>query len=224
MNMNMKFLLAPALALIAGTGLWAQAAAPAATKVALINMQQAIQSTKDGQAAGAELDKKYGPKQQEFQKRGADIQAKTDQLKKTQNTISDEARATLEAEITRLKTNLQRDIDDATADSQQDVEKVQQEIGSKIYQLVNKYAQDNQIMLVFDVSSQPNNLVCCGSAPEITKDLIALYDKTSAAGGTAASPAAPASRPAGTSSTPPASRPGTTPAPPRPTGTTTPGK
>ena len=109
MNMKMKFLVAPALALISSAGLWAQAA----TKVALINMQTAIANTKEGQAQIAELDKKYGPKQQEFQKRGADIQAKQDQLKKTQTTISDAAKAALEADITRLKTNLQRDQTDA---------------------------------------------------------------------------------------------------------------
>jgi outer membrane protein len=215
MNMKMKFLLAPALTLMAGTGLWAQA-----TKVALVNIQQAIQATKDGQAQIAELEKKYGPKQQEFQKRGADIQTKMDQLKKTQNTISEEAKAALEAEITRLKTNLQRDTDDATTDSQEDEQKMLQDIGGKIYQVVTKYAQDNQIMLVFDLSSQPNNLVCCGSAPDITKDVIALYDKTSST--SAAAPAAAPKPPANT-----VARPATSPStgtPAKPTGTTAPPK
>jgi outer membrane protein len=207
--MKMKFLLAPALALISGSGLWAQA-----TKVALVNMQQAIANTKDGQAQIAELEKKYGPKQQELQKRAADIQDKTDKLKKTQNTISDEARANAEAEITRLKTNLQRDTDDASSDSEQDEQKMLQDIGGKVVQAVTKYAQDNQIMLVFDVSSQPNNLICCASAPDITKEVIALYDKTNSGGAAAATPP-PASKPA----TPPPARPAAgTPARPAPAG------
>ena len=42
MNMKMKFLLAPAMALISSAALWGQA-----TKVALINMQQAIGQTQD---------------------------------------------------------------------------------------------------------------------------------------------------------------------------------
>jgi len=210
MNMKMKFLLAPALALISSAGLWAQAA----TKVALINMQSAIANTKDGQAQFAELDKKYGPKQAEFQKRGADIQAKQDQLKKTQNTISEAAKAALEADITRLKTSLQRDQTDAQTDSEEDEQRILQNIGPKIVEAVTKYSQDNQIMLVFDVSSQPNNLICCGSAPDITKEVIALYDKTSAAGGA----------PAGTAATKPAAPPATKPAattPVKPAATTT---
>ena len=205
MNMKLKFLLAPALVLISGAGLWGQAAAPApATKLALINMQDAIATTKEGKARIAELTDKYAPKQQEFQKRGADIQTKTDQLKKTQNTLSDEAKAAAEAEITRLKTSLQRDTDDATTDSEADQQKMLQDIGPKLVAAVTKYSQDNQIMIVFDISSQPNNLVCCASAPDITREVIALYDKMNPVAGGAAAPAA-AVKPA----TPPASRPAT---------------
>ncbi len=189
MNMKMKLLLVPALALISGAGLWAQA-----TKVALINMQQAIANTQEGKTQIAELEKKYTPKQQEFQKRASDIQAKEDSFKKMQNTLSDEAKAQQAADITKLKTNLQRDGDDAEADSQADEQKMLQDIGGKIVAAVTKYAQDNQIMLVFDVSSQPNNLICCASAPDITKEVIALYDKTNS-GGSAAAPSTPAAKP-----------------------------
>jgi len=215
MNMKIKFLLAPALVLISGSGLWGQAAAPAsgpATKIALINMQEAIANTKEGQAQIAELEKKYGPKQQEFQKRGADIQTKQDQLKKTQNTLSDEAKNNAEAEITRLKTSLQRDTDDASADSEADQQKMLADIGPKLVNAVTKYSQDNQIMIVFDLSSQPNNLVCCASAPDITREVIALYDKMNPVGGAAAAPTA--AKPAPPAATRPAAS-----APAKPTGT-----
>jgi Skp family chaperone for outer membrane proteins len=225
MNMKLKFLLAPALVLISGAALWGQAAGAdvgplaghatgPATKIALINMQEAIATTKEGQAQVAELSKKYGPKQQEFQKRGADIQAKQDQLKKTQNTLSEEALASAKAEITRLQTALQRDTDDASADSEADSQKMLQELGPKLVNAVTRYSQDNQIMIVFDLSSQPNNLVCCASAPDITREVIALYDKMNPVGGAAAAPPA-ASKPAGTvpkaTAPPPAKPAGTAP-------------
>ena len=82
-------------------------------KLAVIDMQAAIANTKEGQAHIAELQKKYGPKEQELQKLSQEIQAKQDQLKKTQNTISEEARADMEAQIKKLQTTLQRDADDA---------------------------------------------------------------------------------------------------------------
>ncbi len=208
MNMRIKFLMAGALALMPVTGLWAQA-----TKVAVIDMQRAIAESKEGKEQIAELDKKYTPKQAEFQRRSQEIQTKTEQLKKTANTISDDAKATQDAEITRLKTALQRDIDDASADSEADQSKLGQTVGGKIYQVVQKYAADNGFMIVFDLSSQPNNLICCASAPDITAAVIALFDKTNTGSAPAASaPAATTPKPAATAPRPPvttAPRPGT---------------
>jgi outer membrane protein len=183
MKMNMKFLAAAALTLVSSAGLRAQA-----TKIAVIDMQAAITNTKEGQAQIAELQKKYGPKEQDLQKRGQEIQSKQDQLKKTQNTISDAARADLENEIKKLTTSLQRDGDDAQADSEADQQAMLQTIGGKLVQVITKYAQDHQIQIVFDLSSSPNNLVCCSSANDITRDVIALYDTTNPATGAAAAP------------------------------------
>jgi len=205
--MKMRFLLAPALTLILSAGLFGQATPGQATKMAVIDMQRVIAETKEGQAQIAELEKKYGPKQQEFQKRAADIQAKEDQLKKTQNTISEAAKASLEAEITRMKTSLQRDTTDAQTDSQEDEQKMLGDIGGKVVEVVKKYSMDNQIMIVFDLSSQPNNLVCCASAPDITRDVIAAYDKANTGIGSAAAPTKPAASVAPKPAPPPASAP-----------------
>jgi outer membrane protein len=216
--MKMKFLATAALVLISGTSVWAQA-----TKIAVIDMQQAIANTNDGKAQIAELQKKYTPKEQEFQRRSQEIQSKQDQLKKTANTISDEARATLDADIKRLSTSLQRDSDDAQQDSEQDQQKMLQDVGGKIMQVITKYASENQIMIVFDLSSQPNNLVCCSSAPDITREVIAAYDKVNVPGAAASTPASkPASAPARPPTTPTTSvpRPPAT-SPNRPSGSTT---
>ncbi len=201
MKRTMKFLLVPALALCSGAGLWGQA-----TKVALINMQQAIAQTKEGQAQIAELQKKYGPREQDFQKRSADLQAKQDQLKKTQATLSDQAKANLEAEINKLQTSLQRDTQDTQQDYDDDQQRLIQGIYGKLVQATTKVAQANQIMLVFDVSSQPNNLVCCGSAMDITKQVVDEYDKANPSAGAPAASAPAATTPP---AAPPAARPQT---------------
>ena len=199
MKRTMKFLLVPALALFSGAGLWGQA-----TKVALINMQEAVAQTSEGKAQIAALDKKYGPRQQEFQKRAQELQTKQDQLKKTQATLSDEAKANLESEINRLQTSLQRDQQDAQTDYQEDSDRMVQGIYTKLVQATTKVAQENQIMLVFDVSSQPNNLVCCGSAMDITKQVVEEYDKANPSTGASTTTAAPAP---GTTSAPPKATP-----------------
>src|SRR6185312_14707656 len=121
-----------------------------------------------------------------------------------QATLSDEAKANLESEINRLQTSLQRDQQDAQTDYQEDSDRMVQGIYTKLVQATTKVAQENQIMLVFDVSSQPNNLVCCGSAMDITKQVVEEYDKANPSTGASTTTAAPAP---GTTSAPPKATP-----------------
>ena len=87
-----------------------------AGKVAVINIQGAIVSTKDGQKAAAELDAKTAPKKKELDQKQNDINALQDQLNKGQNTLSDTAKNELYKNIEYKKKSLQRDVEDAQAD------------------------------------------------------------------------------------------------------------
>jgi outer membrane protein len=209
--------IAPAFAVLSGmfSGLCAQTAAPAAApapgpqKIAVIDMTSALVSTKDGQKAVADLQTKYRPKDQAIQKRGQELQAKQEQYRKAANTLSDEAKANYERDIELLNRNLQRDTADAKQEMDEDQQKLLQDLGSKIMQVVNKYAVDNQISIVFDVGGEPNNIRFASSAVDITRDIIALYDKAAPV-----TPTAPPAKPApATSAAPPAARPATRPAP-----------
>jgi len=195
---------APALAMLAA--LCAQTPAQAQTqKIATINMQQALAETADGKKAVADLRSRFGPKDQDFQRRSQELQATQEKLRKTQNTISEEAKAKLEADIAAMTRNLQRDSDDAKADMEAEEQKMVQDLGGKIMQVINKYAADNQYAMVFDVSGQPNNIMFASAAVDITRDIIAMYDKS--APGTP--PAAPPTTSKAAPSTP---KPATTPA------------
>ncbi len=173
--------------------------AQAPQKVAVINMQEALVSTKDGQKAISDLRAKYGPRDAEFQKRGQDIQALQEKYRKTQATLSDEQKAKMEADIATMSRNLQRDTDDFKQDTEADQQKMLQELGGKIMQVVTRYATDNQYTMVFDDSGQPNNILFASNAIDITRDVIAMYDK--AAPSTPGAP--PAAKPAGTTTAAP---------------------
>jgi outer membrane protein len=180
----------PAIAMLAALGAQAQT-----QKIATINMQAALADTSDGKKAVADLRAKFGPKDQDFQKRTQELQAKQEQLRKTQNTISDEAKSKLEGDIALLTRNLQRDTDDAKADMEAEEQKMVQELGGKIIQVINKYAADNGYAMVFDTSGQPNNIMFASAAVDITRDIIALYDKSL--------PTTPTAKPAPTTSAAP---------------------
>ena len=113
--------------LVSGACAWAQAHAAPPTqaaappqKVAVINMQEALVSTNDGKKAVADLRAKYGPRDQEFQKRSQDLQAKQEQYRKTQATLSDEQKSKIERYIDSMTKALQRDTDDAKQDKKAD--------------------------------------------------------------------------------------------------------
>jgi Skp family chaperone for outer membrane proteins len=187
------------LALASSLSAWAQTA----QKIGVIDMQKALVSTKDGQKAVDQLKAKFSPKEQEFQKRQAELQQKQEQYRKTENTISDEAKANLARDIDAMTKNLQRDTDDARQDVDQEQQRVLNELGQKMMQVLQKYSVDKGFTMVLDVSGQPNNILFASNTLDITSEIIALYDS--------APPTAPATAPAkppATSSAPrPAPRP-----------------
>jgi len=188
------------------------ASAQTTLKIGVIDMQKALLSTKDGEKAVAELKAKFAPKEREFQKRQAELQAKQEQYRKTENTISEEAKATLARDIDAMTKNLQRDTDDARQDVDQEQQRVLNELGQKMMQVLQKYATDKQLTMILDVSGQPNNILFASNTIDVTRDIITMYD--------AAAPVTPvpsaAKPPASTTPKPPAARPATpatTPAP-----------
>ncbi len=161
-------------------------------KIGVIDMQSALVATKDGQKAAADLRAKYAPKQQEFQQRQSQLQQKQDQFRRTENTMSEEAKAKMAADIDSLERNLQRDTQDAEQDMNQDQQRIVQELGGKMMKVVNKYAQDHQYQLVFDVAGQPENIHFASNTIDITRDIISLYDQEHPASAAATTTSAPA--------------------------------
>jgi outer membrane protein len=147
------------------------------TRVAIINIQQAVMATKEGLVAGNALKQKFAPKQTEFEKRQADIQSQQDLLKKGSATMSAEAKDKLQREIDAKIKSLQRDAQDAQDDSQQDMGKIYNELGEKMVQIIEQYAYQNGYAVVLDVSSQQTPVIWAAPSTNITADIIALYDQ-----------------------------------------------
>jgi outer membrane protein len=193
-----------AVVLLAATGV---ASAQTAQKFGVIDMQKALLSTKDGQKAVDELKAKFSPKEQEFQKRQADLQAKQEQYRRTENTISEEAKANLARDIDAMTKNLQRDTDDVRQDVDAEQQRVLNDLGQKMMSVLTKYSADKGLTMVFDLSGQPNNVLFAASAIDITTDIIKLYDSAPPAASSAPATAAPAARPPASTTAPAPRRP-----------------
>jgi len=179
----------PALVLAAATLAHAQGAPPA--KIGIIHVQAAILGTKDGKKAGEELNGRFGQRKTELDKKQAGIDQLKDQLQKGSATLSDDARNKLARQIDSDTTRLKRDTEDAQADMETEEGKIFNELGSKLYTVVEKYAKDNGFTMIIDVSGQQQPVWWASDSINITNDVVALYDKANP-GGTTTTTAAPA--------------------------------
>jgi outer membrane protein len=169
-------------------------------KFAIINIQGAIISTKEGQAAAAKLNQETAPKKKQLEQKQNEITALQDQLNKGQNTLSDSAKNDLYKKIESQKKTLQRDVEDAEADLQAEQNKVLGQLGQKILAVIERYSRDNGYTLVLDVGNQNTPVIYASPSIDITKEIIELYDKSTASpapatpapSSTAPKPAAPA--------------------------------
>ena len=158
-------------------------------KFAIINIQGAIISTKDGQAAAAKLNAQTQPKKRELEQKQNEINSLQDQLNKGQNTMSDSAKNDLYKNIESKKKSLQREVEDAQADLEAEQNKILQQLGSKIMAVIERYAKDNGYTMVVDVGSQNTPVIYASPSIDITKEIIELYDKSTAAASAPATPA-----------------------------------
>ena len=193
--MNKKHLILPAFVLCAATLAQAQGAAP--TKIGIIHVQAAILGTKDGKKAGDELNAKFGQRKAELDKKQAAIDQLKDQLQKGSATLSDDAKNKLVRQIDSETTALKRNTEDAQADMEQEEGKIFNELGSKLYAIVEKYAKDNGYTMIIDVSGQQQPVWWASDSINITNDVVALYDKASPSGATSSGTAAPKAPAAG---------------------------
>jgi outer membrane protein len=189
-----NFAVLPALALAVGALAQAQTATP--SKVAIIHVQNAILSTKDGQKAQAELQTQFNPRKQQIEKKQADIQALQDQMKKGSATMSDDAKNKIARDIDNGQKSLQRDSEDFESDVQQAEGKIMQDLGQKMMDVIIKYATQNGFAMVVDVSNPQTPVLWADPAVDITNEIVKLYDQAHpGTAGMTAKPPAPATHP-----------------------------
>ena len=164
------------------------------TKVGIINIQEAIIRTEEGQKTAKALQEKYAPRQAQLETAKRQLDELQAQLNKGRNTMSDEARNNLIRQIDQKTKALTRDNEDASAEYQQEESKLINSIGQKMMGSIDKYAKEKGYAIVLDISSPQSPVLYAVNTVDITNDIVALYDKAQGAGGDA-SAAAPAALP-----------------------------
>jgi outer membrane protein len=203
------------VAALAQTGSAAAAPAGAApvvtstgTKVGTISMEQAIFATNEGRRDFEALSKKLEPKQNELKGQNDEIDALKKQLTAQEGKLNDDARANLVKQIETKQKSLDRQLQDAREDAQNQQNEIAQRILQKLGPVLIKYASDNGFGVIID-TSQPwpqSPVVWWGEAVDVTKPVVDVFNAQSgvapppASSGAAPKPAP--SKPAGTTAKP----------------------
>lgn len=201
----------------------APATAPAptgTTKIGVISIQDAILATNEGQKEFEALGKKFEPKRAEIKSMTDEIDSLKKQLDAQSKTPNDESRAGLVRQIEAKQKTLTRSQEDAQNDFVGQQNEIAQKILQKLGPVIDKYAKDNGLGLIIDISKPwPDGPVLwAGQSVDITRTIVDLYNSQSGVpSAPSASRPAGAARPAGGSTTRPATTPTT-----KPQGTTPP--
>jgi outer membrane protein len=177
------------------------------TRMGTINVEQAIFATNEGQRDFEALSKKLEPKQNELKGVNDEVEGLKKQLNTQGEKLNDESRGTLVKQIEQKQKSLERQVQDARDDAQNQQNEIAQRILAKMGPMIVKFAGDNGYGVIIDTSNQwPNGPVLWyGPAVDITKSVVDLYNAQSGVPAptrpAAARPTNPAARPA-TPSTP----------------------
>jgi len=180
------------------------------TRTGTVNVEQAIFATNEGQRDFEALSKKLEPKQTELKGQNDEVESLKKQLNTQGEKLNDESRATLVKQIEQKQKSLERSVQDARDDAQNQQNEIAQRILQKLGPMLVKYAAENGFGVIIDTSQPwPNGPVLwSGPAVDITRPIVELYNAQSGV-------PAPAARPAGAKPAAPGTRPAT-PAPTKP--------
>ncbi|MDR3792097.1 MAG: OmpH family outer membrane protein [Terracidiphilus sp.] len=204
----MKRSLALIATLASGLVLSASAQTPAAApagpaKVAVIAFQVAVAQTNEGQRNFADLQKKFEPRRQQLKALSDELDNLTKQLQTQADKLSPAEQQSRAAAAETKKKQLDRDAEDAQNDFQQQMQEVYNALASKVYDVMQSYAEQQGFTVVLDVSLQQQPVLYAAPATNITKAVIDAYNTKSgvpappAAAPDAPKPAAhPAAKPA----------------------------
>jgi Skp family chaperone for outer membrane proteins len=210
MNRNLTLLTALGAGLVLAPFAVAQApasapvSAPAASgpsKIALVNFEQVVLASNEGQTVTLQTQKKYAPKKDTIEKEAADVESMKKSLQSAPATLADDERASRLRAIDTKEKQLNRDAEDAQTAYNAEWQEALGKVAQKIAATMKTYAQTSGYTILLDVSAQNSNVLWALPSTDISQAVVDAYNKSS--GIAAPPPSAPsAARPASSTARP----------------------
>lgn len=145
----------------------AQIPAPQA-RVAIIDIQKAVTSTRDGKLAEAELQRKFEPMQRQFAQDQSEIEALRQEILKSPSQA-------LQEKFKTLTETYNRHMQDARQKFEVERKLVVKDLTAKLMVVAGDFAKQNRFDTILDGSS----VLWRADQTDITDQVIALYDQRS---------------------------------------------
>ena len=158
-------------------------------KIAVIMFQAAVARTNEGQRDFQSLEKKFAPKNAQLKQESDQINALKKQLQAQSKTLSADQRQEKVNEIQEKEKDLQQQLQDARSDFQNQMGTAFNSLAQKVGAVMTSYAKTHGYTMVLDASGQNSPVLWASPTTDITKAVIAAYNKKS--GVPAPAPAAP---------------------------------
>lgn len=164
---------------------------PVPAKIAVVRFQLVVAQTNEGQRGFADLEKKYAPKQATLKTLSDEVDGLTKQLQNPAATLTEADRNAKAKALDEKKKKLDRDTEDARNEFQQDMGDMYNSLASKVYDVMQSYAEQQGITLVLDVSQEQTPVLYAANGSDITKAVIEAYNVKSGVPAPPPSAAAP---------------------------------
>lgn len=146
-------------------------------KVGILDVQEAIARTREGEKASEELQAEFGPRQTELQKLAQEIADLENQLRTQERTLSDEARLQLLRQLDKKRRTAQRRQEDLQSDLQVAQSDRMNSIWKKMQRVLDQYARERGYAIIINSSPANSSVIYAAPAVDITEDIVRLYDE-----------------------------------------------
>lgn len=191
-------LLASATSLGQATAAVTPAAVP--SKIAFVNLQEAVITCNEGKQEAAVLMQRFSGKQSALKAQDDELKKLKDDFQAASAKLTDEERATRNRVIQDKQKAFDRNYADYQAEAQEAQQEAVNRIVKKMLPVLEKYVSGNGYTAVFDVSNPQNaNVLWIRKDSMITQQIVDVYNAQSGvqapAPGGAAPPSAPPPKP-----------------------------
>lgn len=146
----------------------------AESKIAVVDMQKAVQATAAGKKAKSELEGEFEKRKKELQKKEADLKKMGEDLEKKKSVLSEEALAKKQGEFQEEMLKYRDQVGKSQMEIQKKDRDLTQPILEKMRKVIEKVAKDKGYTLVLENSAM---ILYSGKDNDLTDEVIKAFEK-----------------------------------------------